>query len=70
MMAYALADRLGEIDPRKIMDLPADILMHWQAFIDIQNEPTPESPVRETPQPAEMTDDELFAAHRRILGNG
>lgn len=70
MMAFALADRLGEIDPRKIMDLPADILMHWQAFLNIQNEPAPEAPVRETPQPAEMTDDELFAAHRRILGNG
>ena len=52
------------------MDLPADILMHWQAFLNIQNEPAPEAPVRETPPPAEMTDDELFAAHRRILGNG
>lgn len=70
MMAYALAYRLGEIDPRKIMDLPADVFMHWQAFLNIQNEPASDVPVRETPPPAEMTDDELFEAHRRILGNG
>ncbi|WP_272517541.1 MULTISPECIES: hypothetical protein [unclassified Providencia] len=27
-----MADRWGEPDPRKIAQLPADIITHWQAF--------------------------------------
>ncbi|WP_152927826.1 hypothetical protein [Komagataeibacter europaeus] len=64
---------MGEIDPRKIMDLPADILMHWQAFINIQNEPLPDAPERDTSPPVgnkPMTEEELFEANVRIIGYG
>ncbi|MCZ1250567.1 hypothetical protein CKY06_01520 [Photorhabdus sp. S15-56] len=31
-LIFALADRWGEPDPRKIAALPADVFQYWQAF--------------------------------------
>ncbi|EBY9279818.1 hypothetical protein D6364_01520 [Salmonella enterica subsp. enterica serovar Denver] len=35
MLAYQLADRLGEPDPLKILSLPASVLMGWLAFLNL-----------------------------------
>lgn len=35
MDIFSLADRLGESDPRKIANLPANILLHWKAFYSL-----------------------------------
>lgn len=35
MLIFSLADRLGESDPRKIANLPADILLYWQAWYSL-----------------------------------
>ncbi|MEZ7798540.1 hypothetical protein ABUS55_18480 [Citrobacter pasteurii] len=35
MVIFSLADRLGEPDPRKIASLPAEILLHWQAWLSL-----------------------------------
>lgn len=35
MDIFSLADRLGESDPRKIANLPADILLHWKAWLSL-----------------------------------
>jgi len=32
MFIFQLADRWGESDPRKIADLPVEILLHWRAY--------------------------------------
>ncbi|AXC64642.1 hypothetical protein E2G82_27385 [Salmonella enterica subsp. enterica serovar Ramatgan] len=37
MLAFILADRWGEPDPRKILSLPQPVLTTWQAFINVQN---------------------------------
>jgi hypothetical protein len=31
-LVYAIADHFKEPDPRKIASLPADIILHWQAW--------------------------------------
>lgn len=41
-MIFQLADRWGEPDPRKIAQLPANILTHWQAFFMSETEELPE----------------------------
>lgn len=68
MAIFAMADHFGEPDPRKIADLPADIVTHWQAYLDLKNNRA--SPVIAQQTPREKTDDELFAEHLRILGHG
>ncbi|OIX35857.1 hypothetical protein AXW38_09880 [Yersinia ruckeri] len=35
-MIYQLAESLGEYDPRKIANLPAQVLLHWQAHFNLQ----------------------------------
>lgn len=35
MQAYQLADRWGEPDPRKILSLPASVVMGWLAFLGL-----------------------------------
>ncbi len=35
MDIFTLSDRLGESDPRKIASLPADILLHWKAWLSL-----------------------------------
>ncbi|MFW5407744.1 hypothetical protein B7L51_003825 [Pectobacterium brasiliense] len=74
MAAFELADRWGEPDPRKILDLPADIFQHWLAFFSLKNpESDPEHPaVHKTPAAfvREKTDEELFADNMRIIGHG
>lgn len=39
MLAYTLALRLGEPDPRRILSLPAPWLMMWQVFLSGQSAP-------------------------------
>ncbi|MBA5234752.1 hypothetical protein H2Y56_21975 [Pectobacterium aroidearum] len=74
MAAFELADRWGEPDPRKILELPADIFEHWLAFFSLKNsESDPEHPTVGKPSAAvarEKTDEELFADNMRIIGNG
>ncbi|MEX9688391.1 MULTISPECIES: hypothetical protein [unclassified Providencia] len=38
-----MADRWGEPDPRKIAQLPANIITHWQAFFMPEQENTTEN---------------------------
>ncbi|NYA15762.1 hypothetical protein [Serratia fonticola] len=68
MAIFSMADHFGEPDPRKIAALPADILTHWQAYLDLKN--SRPSPAAAQKTPREKTDDELFADHLRILGHG
>jgi hypothetical protein len=68
MAIFAMADHFGEPDPRKIAELPAEILTYWQGYLDIKNNRS--SPVAAPQPPSEKTDDELFAKHKRILGHG
>lgn len=68
-MLFTLADRWGEPDPRKIGDLPANILTYWEAYFDLlasDGDTPPPSPAAEPPA---KVDDE-FADVLRILGNG
>lgn len=44
MAMYTLADRLGEPDPRKIASLPADILLHWQAWLTLTGQVVEDTP--------------------------
>ncbi|HBO25049.1 MAG TPA: hypothetical protein DD649_19505 [Providencia sp.] len=37
-LIFQLADRWGEPDPRKIAQLPAEIITHWQAFFMPEHE--------------------------------
>ncbi|WP_323855671.1 tail assembly chaperone [Xenorhabdus koppenhoeferi] len=45
--AFALAEQLGEIDPYRILSLPAATLNEWQAYYQLKNNKpdTPSSPV-------------------------
>jgi len=68
-----LADRWGEPDPRKIADLPADILLHWQAFLNMKNPATgitEQEILPPTGTASKTTEDQLFLDNLRILGNG
>ncbi|MBA5808557.1 hypothetical protein F9883_11780 [Morganella morganii] len=35
---FQLADRWGEPDPRKLAELPADIINHWRAFFMLEED--------------------------------
>ncbi|WP_282815298.1 hypothetical protein [Hafnia alvei] len=66
-----MADRLGESDPRKIAVLPADMLLHWQAYLKMRAEQAVSASAlphhAPSAYPAE-TDD--FAECLRIIGHG
>jgi len=68
---FTLADRWGEPDPRKIADLPANIITYWEAYFDLMSKhgETPPDPVPQAESPP-SPEDEDFAACFRILGNG
>jgi hypothetical protein len=57
-LIFQLADRWGEPDPRKIAQLPADIITHWQAFFSHEPNPEPEQgehpPITQTPLPSSV----------------
>ena len=67
-----LADRWDEPDPRKIAELPANILTHWQAYFDLlRTEAETSAPVHSPPVTAAQSEsDQQFADCFRILGNG
>ncbi|OVZ93049.1 hypothetical protein CBW54_02935 [Yersinia kristensenii] len=48
---FQLADRWGEPDPRKIAELPVHIIMHWQAFFNLQAAPPPAFTPTDVPPP-------------------
>lgn len=70
MAMFTLADRLGEPDPRKIASLPADILLHWQAWLSLTGQvvenPPAESPVTSVPPATDQA--RQCADVMRILG--
>ncbi|RJT50286.1 hypothetical protein CKQ54_23335 [Rahnella variigena] len=66
-MVFSLAERFGESDPRKIANLPAEILLHWEAWFSLSGNaepPDPAAPVVATNTPA----DRQCADVMRILG--
>lgn len=67
-----LADRWGEPDPRKLGDLPANILTHWEAYFNLLKTETAGEPPPSSPQPAVAPSEgaQQFADCLRILGNG
>lgn len=67
-----LADRWGEKDPRKIAELPANILTHWQAYFGLlKTEAETPAPVNSPPGTAAQSEsDQQFADCFRILGHG
>lgn len=68
MTAFSLAAHLGEYDPRKIANLPADILLHWQAWLSLTSNPI-QTPAQEPPaSPAVSVTDQQCADVMRILG--
>lgn len=68
MTVFALADRLGEYDPRKIANLPADILLYWQAWLSLTGN-TAQVPAQEPPaSPSLSVTDQQCADVMRILG--
>ena len=71
-MIFMLSDRWGEPDPRKIAELPAYILTHWEAYFSllekeagINTPPKDPAPTLQAAMP-----DNGFADCFRILGNG
>lgn len=70
-MLFTLADRWGEPDPRKLADLPANIITYWEAYFGLLEEaaaePVAAPPPEKTAIPA---DSQQFADCMRILGNG
>ncbi|MBD2815238.1 tail assembly chaperone [Xenorhabdus sp. Flor] len=42
--AFTLAEQLGEIDPYRILSLPASTLNEWQAYYRLKNRKQPDSP--------------------------
>ncbi|OWO86536.1 hypothetical protein B5C26_00900 [Photorhabdus luminescens] len=54
-----MADHHGETDPRKIAALPADILLHWQAFYKLRNKPDDDKPVNIHPSYSTPQDDSI-----------
>lgn len=76
MDAFDMADRWGEPDPRKILNLPADIFQHWQAYFSLKTPRTdsddklPASDNSLGGAGREKTDDELFMDNLRIIGHG
>lgn len=71
MMLFTLADRWGEPDPRKIADLPANILTYWQAYLDLleqRNEGI--TAEKTTSAAAHHHGEQQYADCLRILGNG
>ncbi|WP_065390083.1 hypothetical protein [Photorhabdus namnaonensis] len=56
-----MADHHGETDPRKIAALPADILLHWQAFYKLRNKHDDDKPVNTPPSysNASLQDDSI-----------
>lgn len=69
-MLFTLADRWGEADPRKLGDLPANIITYWEAYFGLLSEAA-EVPPKPQPQAApEPAQDQGFADCLRILGNG
>lgn len=71
-MLFTLADRWGEPDPRKLADLPANIITHWEAFFGLL-EDAAASPAAETSPPntaLAVDSNQQFADCLRILGNG
>ncbi|OWF79257.1 hypothetical protein B4907_16820 [Yersinia kristensenii] len=71
---FQLADRFGEIDPRKVSALPADILIHWQAYLKLLNTPPPDSqahiPTNAPKSAAANAPESDFDACLRVIGNG
>jgi len=66
-----LADRWGEPDPRKIGDLPANILTHWEAYFNLLKADAGTPPSPQPPPAVEPSEgDQQFADCLRILGNG
>ncbi|KAB8308231.1 hypothetical protein EH227_15530 [Rouxiella chamberiensis] len=63
---FSLAERFGESDPRKIANLPADILLHWKAWFSLRDNVAPLVPAQHvvTNTPA----DQQCADVMRILG--
>ena len=70
-MLFTLADRWGEPDPRKLADLPANIITYWEAYFGLLEEAVA-SPAEAPPpeKPAIAADSQQFADCMRILGNG
>lgn len=70
---FELADSLGESDPRKLLDLPADLLLHWQAYRGLKQDAIRESvpPVDAVPSyPAAECDPDDFSQCLRVIGYG
>ncbi|CBJ80408.1 hypothetical protein XBJ1_1275 [Xenorhabdus bovienii SS-2004] len=42
--AFTLAEQLGEIDPYRILSLPAATLNEWQAYYRLKNRKQPDNP--------------------------
>lgn len=68
MAIFALADRTGEYDPRKIASLPANILLYWQAWFSLTGSAghVPASGPSASPPPPVA--DQQCADVMRILG--
>lgn len=66
MLVFALADRWGEPDPRKLLSLPQPVLTTWQAFFNIQNrQGGPHSPPPDFSPP--RGDGDECAAFMRVM---
>lgn len=71
-MLFTLADRWGEPDPRKLADLPANIITHWEAYFGLLEEAAASSAEAPPPPKTAPANDasQQFADCLRILGNG
>lgn len=66
--AYELSEQLGEIDPYRVLALPAATLLGWQAHFELKTTPQTNNKSLETQTPASSsTIDEQCSAVMKML---
>ncbi|MBD2786295.1 tail assembly chaperone [Xenorhabdus sp. DI] len=63
--AFSLAEQLGEIDPYRILSLPAATLNEWQAYYRLKNKKPTDTPAFPAPRDTEQAQ---CAAVMKLLG--
>ncbi|QCJ70444.1 tail assembly chaperone [Providencia heimbachae] len=68
--AYELAEQLGEIDPYRVLALPATTLLGWQAHFELKSNPSIHNQSQDLKMPASSssTIDEQCSAVMKMLG--
>ncbi|MCG6489943.1 hypothetical protein K6U37_13390 [Vibrio parahaemolyticus] len=67
--AHQLAEELGEIDPYRVLSLPASTLLGWQAYFSLKAEQTGTTDIPQAPPSVPETPlDQQCADVMKIIG--